>query len=343
MDEADYVAHAKDRIRETLGTEHAVVHAELEARISEAGYADSGLNINPHHITTALQELTRHDEIHWTGPEASRGSHPVQTIQPANQHRRTTAIAKAARRKRLLYGRYLGWAQGDKRYPHGLVGPAGEQAVRSGLLESGGIVPAAPAAGEVKQLLNITLSGPLDSGGYVVPLSSDGIPGTPITVLIEVKNIRGWMYPSSAEIYQLLDKARELQQARPDQPILPVFVCRKAHITSFWMAQQLGFMILDMPEQFAGAVEQHALDEIRVELHFQDLRVGAGPSQRVRDRFRSTIPRVGPQYAAAWQKTTANPEFTQLIHQLRYAPDAERNALMSTFRSHVLRAGHPGF
>lgn len=342
MDEADYVTNAKERIREILATEHAVVHLELESRISEAGYAGSGLNIDPHHITTALQELTRHNEIIWTAPEASRGSHPVQTIQPANQHRRTTAITKAAGRKRLLYGRYLGWAQGDKRHPHGLIGPAGEHAVRSGLLESGGMVPAERAAAEVKQLLNVTLPGSLDSGGYVVPLTN-GLPDSTITVLVEVKNIRGWMYPSSAEIYQLLDKARALQHMHPDQPILPVFVCRKAHKTSYWMAQQLGFIILDMPEQFAGTVDEQALDEIRVELHFQDLRVGIGPSQRVRDRFRHTIPRVGLQYAAAWQKTIANPDLADSIHRLRYAPDAERTSLMTAFRDSVISAGHPGF
>lgn len=237
-DERDYTERAKVRIRETLDAEHAVVALELEARISEAGFDDSGLNIDPHHITTALKELVETGEVIREDPVATRGGHDVETIQPADQHRRATAIAHAAARKRLLYGRYLGWAQGTKRYQHGLIGPAGEQAVRSGILLSGGMQPVRADAGEVTRLLNIDLPGPLDSAGYTVPLVN-GLPGTPVTVLVEVKNLRGWMYPHSSEIYQLLDKACLLQQANPGQPILPVFVCRKAQKPSYGMAQQL--------------------------------------------------------------------------------------------------------
>jgi hypothetical protein len=36
-------------------------------------------------------------------------------------------------------------------------------------------------------------------------------------VLIEVKNLRHWIYPSSDEIFQLLDKAAQLQLRHPDQ------------------------------------------------------------------------------------------------------------------------------
>lgn len=85
----------------------------------------------------------------------------------------------------------------------------------AGLLLSGGIQPARPDAGEVTKLLNTDLPGSLDSAGYSVPLVG-GVPGEPITVMIEVKNIRGWMYPHSVEIYQLLHKACVLQ-GRPGE------------------------------------------------------------------------------------------------------------------------------
>ncbi|SFW11541.1 hypothetical protein [Amycolatopsis australiensis] len=341
-DEAEYTQRAEERIREVLNVEHAVVPLELEARISEAGYADSGININPHHISNALRNLVARGEVLRTGPVASRGGHQIETIQPADQRRRKTAITHAAARKRLLYGRYLGWAQGTERYRHGLIGPAGEAAVRGGLLMSGGIQPFRPDAGEVTRLLGTDLPGPLDSAGIHVPLLVGEL-GEPIVVMIEIKNIRGWMYPSSEEVYQLLDKACVLQTAHPDQPILPVFVCRKAQDPLFWMAQQLGFMVIDLGIQFAGDVEQASLDEIRNELAFSDLRVGAGPSVRVRDRFQKTVPKHGTRWAADWRKTVANHHLVHYIHELRYAKGYERNVLMQEFRQFVKDAGYRGF
>jgi hypothetical protein len=49
--------------------------------------------------------------------------------------------------------------------------------------------PVHPDAGPVAELLNVTLPGPLDSAGCTVPLVK-GIPGPPVTVLVEVKNLR---------------------------------------------------------------------------------------------------------------------------------------------------------
>jgi len=54
----EYVARATARIVEVLEAEHAVVSPELESRIAEAEYRDSPNNIDPHHITTALTNLT---------------------------------------------------------------------------------------------------------------------------------------------------------------------------------------------------------------------------------------------------------------------------------------------
>lgn len=344
VDEAEYVDRAKARIRDILNAEHAVVRLELEARISEAYFPEAGLNIDPHHITTAYNELLRQGEIIKTEPEATRGQHPVETIQPANQHRRKTAITQAAGRKRLLYGRYLGWAQETKRYQHGLIGPAGERAVRSGLLESQNFIPVRPDAAEVKRLLGVDLPGPPDSAGYVLPLDKAGIPGPAVTVLVEVKNIRSQIYPHSEEPYQLLYKAHVLQKARPDQPILPVLVCRKAHRTLFWMAKQLGFFVIEMKIQYAGALNEKELDEVRNELHFHDLRAGDGPSVFVRDRFRDTIPRYALEWAAKWQQFVANPELAQYVPLLREETNTrDRGPLMAEFRDQVKRAGYQGF
>ena len=194
------------------------------------------------------------------------------------------------------------------RYPHGLIGPAGEQALRSALAASTALAPVTPGFGEVNQLWNTSLRGAADSAAYFVPLSSVGLPGPPITLMFEMKNLRSWIYPTSAEIYQLLDKALRLQQAHPGQPLVPVFCCRRHHATLPWMAHQLGFLAIEMDIQFVGDVAEEPLNEVRSELHFLDLNLGSGPSLRIRDRLRSAAVQAAlPRIATTWDTTTSGP------------------------------------
>lgn len=327
----EYVSRARAAILDVLDAEDAVVHPELEARISEAGHRGDPGNIDPHHITTALRELGDADQIEWVKVVTRRGRE-VTTIQPTDTRGRTTRLARASARKRLLLARYEGWAQGTKRYPRGLIGPAGEQAVRSAIWESASLQPAAPAAGETSRLLGVKLPGPLDSAGYLVPLNSSGLPQAPVTVLFEVKNLRSWIYPGATELYQLLHKAAVLQTAQPEQPIVPVFVCRKAHKTTFYMAKQLGFVVIDMGIQFAGDIDEEKLLEVRNELHFHDLARGQGPSLRVRDRLIETLPRTGPEVAQQWAASVSDESMTDLIRRLRRSARSEHDELMADLR-----------
>jgi hypothetical protein len=338
----EYVERAAQAIMQTLNEHHAVVHAELEARLSEGEFADSLKNINPHHITSALRDLHRSGQIIWDHT-AARGGQVIDTIQPANQNRRSTKIAEAASRKRLLFARYNGWAQGTKRYPLGLIGRAGEAAVRSAILRSGALQPARPDAGEVGNLLGIELPGPVDSAGYLIPFSS-GLPGIPITVLTEVKNIRSWIYPQTEELYQLLNKASVLQIARPDQQILPVLACRKAHPTTFYIAKQFGFLVIEMGRQFVDSVvSADELLEVRTELHFHDLFRQDGPSARVLERFNKTLPTVAPRFAGTWRSTCEVPAFPLLFRELRYADDQDyRTSLIAQLRVEAINRGKDG-
>lgn len=128
-----------------LDEQLAVVYAELEARIAERSFIGERDNINPHHVTNALRELTRAGVV-IAEKAAAKGGHTIETIHPADQRRRTTRIAQAAARKRLLAARYAGWSQGTIRHPRGLIGPAGEQAVRRAVLEAQTLQPAAPGS-----------------------------------------------------------------------------------------------------------------------------------------------------------------------------------------------------
>jgi hypothetical protein len=317
---ANYQARAVDRIREILAVEHAVVRRELESRIAEGYWPSSGENINPHHVSNAVRFLVGRGEFQWVGA-ATKGGARVETLQPVDRTGRGVRIDRAAARKRLLYGRYLGWATGTKRHPKGLIGPAGEAATRSAILASGAVIPLAAGAGEVSRVLGVQVNGPLDSAGMTVPLDSRGLPGEPVTLLFEVKNVRQWLYPSAEEPFQLLSKAVVVQRAQPDAAIVPVLVCRKAHPTTFWMAKQLGLMVIDLERQFIGAVDEDKCMEVRNELHFHDLAVGEGPSVRVRERLSTTMRTYCSDFASMWHETALDAELGQTILNAAKARD----------------------
>lgn len=309
---ADYQARAVDRVREILATELAVVRREIESRISEGYWQSSGQNIDPHHVTNAVRFLVEErGELEWV-KTPTKGGAQIATLQPVNRTGRATKIDQAAARKRLLYGRYMGWASGTKRYPQGFIGPAGEAATRAGIKDSDVVIPTSAS-----HPLNVPVPGPLDSAGFILPLDVNGVPGTPVTLLFEVKNLRQWLYPGAAEIYQLLAKAVVVQRARPDAAVVPVLVCRRAHVSLFWMASQLGFMVIPMDCQFIGLhVEESKYLEVHNELHFNDLKLGNGPSLRVRDRLKGPIHAKCTEYAQTWNRTTSDPQISAALLQL---------------------------
>jgi hypothetical protein len=85
----------------------------------------------------------------------------VTTVTP----RRSTAVAKAAQRKRLLMARYLGWAQGTPSRPSA-IGPAAEKAAHDSLLAAApyGYRLLQPSGTGVSAMLGAHLPGPLDDG-----------------------------------------------------------------------------------------------------------------------------------------------------------------------------------
>ena len=61
----EYVGRATAHIVRLLDEHGALVHPELEARIAEASHSGSADNVNPHHITRALNELDAAGRIIW--------------------------------------------------------------------------------------------------------------------------------------------------------------------------------------------------------------------------------------------------------------------------------------
>lgn len=341
--ENDYISRAEVRLAEVLNSELALVKPEAIARLAEAYNADDHRNFDSHIVGHAIQALDDKG-ILIRRTAVSKGGHAITTLEPANQRKRSTDIGAAAMRKRALYARYLGWAQGTERFREGLLGPAGEAATRAAIVSSAALQPALPGAAAVSTLLGVRLPGPADSAGYMNPII-DGLPGPPVTVLFEVKNIREWIYPSSSELFQLLEKGNILQRTHPTRLIVPILICRAAHKTAFWMASQLGFLIIDMRAQFVGTrIDEEPFLEVRNELFFTDLYLGDGPSLRVRDRLTKHIPKTIQPSAEKWAVTAASEPLSDLFTTLRSnrLPPAARNEYMSALRDLNKKLGRSG-
>lgn len=201
--EDEYLALARQSLLDLLDTERAVVWSEVEAKLTRETRSNEDA-VYPHHLTTAKIQLIYEERIQ-SEKTLTRGGHEIETFTLANITGQTTRVARAAARKRLLMARYRGWASGTSTYPHGLIGPAGEATVRKAIIDSGALAVTTPGAGEVSKVLLTTLTGPLDSGGWLPVLDNRGLPlpNGMVYVPIEMKNVRDWLYPQAAELYQL--------------------------------------------------------------------------------------------------------------------------------------------
>jgi hypothetical protein len=317
-----------------LDREHAVVWDEIEAKLSERPHRELPKGINPHILTIARQQLLAEglmDQV----TAVTRGGRTVDVFGLSNRKRRTVAFERTAARKRLLHARYLGWALTTVGSVN-LIGNAGERVAQRSLRDAqsaGYLIPHAEGTA-VSRLFNDPVpGGPFDDVAYLTVLED----GRPIaaTMPVEVKNIRDWIYPSAAELYQLLDKCARIQLRHPDERLVPVLVCRRAHFTGFLMAKQLGFILIAamaQPILPRSEVAIDAVQEINRELGYDLVRTDEALPKLVHE-FRSTVPAIAARTAAKWAITA--PVLADLFAQLRApgVPVFTRANLMEELRN----------
>lgn len=328
----DLALHA---LRELLRREHAIVGIEAEARISDFQSPDAPMHLDPHHITNARKMLIAAGELEVTRVQ-TRGGQVIDTLSLYESP--STAVERAAARKRLLQGRFLGWATGTRRYPNGLIGPAGERVLQSSLLA------AAPAGyrplpgdktGIPRVLGDLVPTGPLDGAAILTRLDHRDIPMQPLLVAAEAKNVRSWLYPNSDEIYQLLEKAALIQRAHPQIPVFPVLLCRRAHFTLHRMAKHLGFAVIQSRTQYllnSDEITPEALAEVRDELGYLDLQKQE-TDHRVADRFANIFPQIVDRSIERWHRTAHSSVFDlfKVLRRSNISPQ-ERGGYMDDLR-----------
>lgn len=334
MDVARYHDWARDAIRGILRQEHAVVWAEVEARASERAWGDLPYPIDPHHLTTARRSMADEDEL-LSIVEQTKGGRFIEVHYLAESPKR--AVQDASARKRLLQARFLGWALGTRRHPRGLIGGAGEAVTAASLTAaaSAGYQLLRRDSGEVVEVFGKRVQGgPLDNAAHLILTEAD-VPTGIVTVLVEVKNVREWLYPSAVEIYQLLYKAARLQADNPGRSLLPVLVCRRAHKTLFRMAKAFGFYVIDSRRQFltpSADVTDDLLRAVQRELGYSDLIKWNTVDALIAKHFREHVPREAAAFSKRWAVT--GPALEKQLKSLRLmGQSADRARAMDRLRA----------
>lgn len=340
-----YVELGETAIRGMLDEHHAVVWPEIEARAADRTWGELPYPVDPHHLTTARSRLLRANII-TRSEEPTRGGRRIAVYCPSDLRGRATVVNQAAARKRLLHARFISWASGTAATA-GIVGSAGEVVARAALRAAaprGYLLVRPDGLGDVDEVLGGPVpGGSLDDAAFLTLLSEEGAPLPPYFVPVEVKNLREWIYPRTPELHQLLHKAAALQVAHPDTAVVPVLVCRRAHTTTFWMAGQLGFHVIDTYSQFIQpSVDPGALEEVRVELGYTDLTTNLEPPDRIVNQFANVLPSVAAARATAWRETAA--ECLELFETLRDdgVSGAERDEAITELRDANEELGRRG-
>lgn len=299
MDREGYIALAKGLLLELAEEELAFVGLEALSKISDRPWRDDVPTIDPDLLATAREELVEEGDL-LLDSRRTRGGREVTTYL-LDVPRTKTAVEAAAARKRLLLARYMGWAHGSKGVAS-VIGPAGEAVVRDSLRASGapGLILHNNANQATHFLGRPVSGGPLDSLAHqLVP--NDATPVV-VDIPIEVKNTRGWIYPWSQELFQLLFKAAAMQVAHPDRLLLPVLVCRRMAYMTGRMAKELGFFGIELLYQpISTAIDRASLAEVQTGLGFVDLLPELGPHDGLMRRFEHTLPVYAAASAERWR------------------------------------------
>jgi hypothetical protein len=332
VSEAQYVARGIAGIRAVLEEQSAVVWPEVEARLSDYRHTSITTRVDPHHLTTAKSGLLKAGFLRYAPTVRTRGGREISILQLGDETDRQRRIADAAARKRLLYARYLGWSSGTDTKP-GIIGPGLETVLHASLLKVSpfvGLRIENPVSGDTSTLAGVELPadlGSLDNGATWIDPNN----GRRFAYPMEAKNLRDWLYPTSQEVFQLLEKAAYVAMGDPKHEVVPVLVCRRVQKTLVRMAADLGFHVIDVKRQYIlptrfknSESENRKLHEVRSGLGFLDLTPSDAPDDTVIKQFRSVLPAYASRRADRWR--TYGMQFMDLYPSLRRDSSRQRRS-----------------
>jgi hypothetical protein len=338
-------------IREFMNENLAASKIELEAKLVDSYFSNPPFE--PHHVHNATQYLIRSGEITRTLETTRGGRRPPVFVTNARDGR-NRRVEDAAARKRLLMSRYYSFVEGGEESSSSLAGPAGELAFQNAFIRSSvgaGLATITRERPSVPMILGAAVPmGPLDNAFVLSPLDRVTLAPVPpwgVQALVEVKNIREWIYPRTQELYQVLYKAAQIQRANPSASLLPILVCRRAHVTTRFMAKDLGFFIIEARRQFlpdSSLIDPSALLEMTAELGISDLVQGTDPAHTTRiEKGLLTLQRVFDVQKSIdrWKHFTSDDEIVDAFGSLVLdkLPNKERDRIASDLRDRAHQIG----
>jgi hypothetical protein len=226
---------------------------------------------------------------------------------------RQAAIASACA---ALHARYLGWASGTPNHP-GVLGDTAEKLVHQAISRANGYYQLSPKTGQTSLLRGVSVpGGVLDNAAILTVIDPQAnTPTGTFDVVVEVKNLRLWLYPGDAELHQLLWKAAALQQALPNAAILPVLVCRQTAYLTNKLIYELGVYVIRTKNQLAPPnLDDTKLGEVVTELGYR-IDNSPEPDPAMIRHFNTLIPADARELSERWR--TGGAAFLPLYEQLR--------------------------
>jgi hypothetical protein len=279
---ADWEEAGREAILDLLESRWVVPWAEAEARICGTGW-DGFPRIQALQLHAARRTLIESEAILY---ESTRHTTPVVTVRLPAPAGKVKDMARLRGQRRKEYRRYLSWA-----VDYDLCGKIAEQVVmqtaRMFQSEAGVWVPP-QQDGDVTEVAGIRITGSFDGLAYILDTRTIS---RVASLVIEVKNINGWVYPWAKELWELLVRAARLAE---ETPVVPLFVCMRTAWQTWQMAQDIGFMQVQLTRQvFSPSIDRTAFATVISEFGLLASQAAA-PDEHVASYLKSTLRRNPP-------------------------------------------------
>ena len=309
--EKDWHNYATHRLHALLKKHQVCSTREMEARLSDF-CTNLNPRVDPHHLTTARRILNLQLVSNKYVPLYTLPNTPLSSV--------SSIIA----RKELLYNAFLNHFTKDS-----FCGDVAEKIVFASMTQALNLSIEPHTLGNVSKIGNLTTNTPLDTYAFVITTDNKGQRKV-VTLGIEVKNIREWIYPQSVEIWKAL-------KACIDLDCIPIIVSRAFHFTAFTFFRDIGALGYKTKHQyFSSELWGHSLyTPLKSELYFRDMVLWREdkPDPMVSRFFSDLLPQYISRTTLTFERNK------QLIEQYAQGPlhdentdISDRSSLMSQFR-----------
>ncbi len=263
MTEGEWIALAERRVGKVLQARRFASIRQLEKKISEGGPAD--MRPEPVKISKAISRMARDGNVLSEQAPNLPTFYKPPNFGSAGDDERREEILRLTRdfltltRNRELCGNVL------------------EGVVKAAALKSGQYRVISPA----KQRMELD--------GYVLEKECDHVlfPKTFVgpTLVVEDKNLREWLTPSSEEVWALIGNALRVPDA------IPVLICRRMHYVGFRIFKRMGLACWQVYRQYFDRSVEAQLVPMRHKdgLGFSDLTSSADPPAPLVRFFEHTL------------------------------------------------------